>query len=70
LLPLWSVSDDVRRGTLRTLRLANRQLFSVTGLIYRKSAHLPIAVKALLAVAHQWKSWLPRAEDVLPIRGE
>jgi DNA-binding transcriptional LysR family regulator len=70
LLPLWSVSEDVRRGTLRTLRLASRQLFSVTGLIYRKSPHLPMAVKALLVVAHQWKSWLPRAEDVLPIRNE
>jgi DNA-binding transcriptional LysR family regulator len=69
LLPLWSVSDDVRRGALRTLRLANRQLFSVTGLIYRKSAHQPMAVRALLKVAHQWKAWLPRAEDVLVIRG-
>jgi DNA-binding transcriptional LysR family regulator len=68
LLPLWSVSDDVRRGALRTLRLANRQLFSVTGLIYRKSSHQPMAVRALLNVAHQWKAWLPRAEDVLPIR--
>ncbi len=68
LLPLWSVSDDVRRGALRTLRLANRQLFSVTGLIYRKSAHQPMAVRALLKVAHQWKAWLPRAEDVLVIR--
>ncbi len=70
LLPLWSVSDDVRRGTLRTLRLADRQLFSVTGLIYRKSSHLPVAVRALLTVAHQWKSWLPRAEDVLAIRSQ
>jgi DNA-binding transcriptional LysR family regulator len=68
LLPLWSVSDDVRRGALRTLRLANRQLFSVTGLIYRKSAHQPLALRALLKVAHQWKAWLPRAEDVLAIR--
>jgi DNA-binding transcriptional LysR family regulator len=70
LLPLWSVSEDVRRGTLRTLRLADRQLFSVTGLIYRKSSHLTLAVQALLTVAHQWKSWLPRAEDVLVIHGE
>ena len=67
LLPLWSVSDDVRRGTLRTLRLTNRQLFSTTGLIYRKSIHPPMALRALLAVAHQWRSWLPKAEDVLSI---
>ena len=65
LLPLWSVSDDVRRGTLRTLRLTNRQLFSTTGLIYRKSIHPPMALRALLAVAHQWRSWLPKAEDVV-----
>src|SRR5262249_10889664 len=41
LLPLWSVSEDARRGTLRILRLANRQLFSVTGMLYRKSPYLP-----------------------------
>ncbi len=70
LLPLWSVSDDVRRGSLKILRLQNRQLFSVTGLIYRKAAHLPFPVRALREVAHEWRSWLPRAEDVLPIREE
>lgn len=68
LLPLWSVSEDVRRGSLRIVRLHNRQLFTVTGLLYRKTAHLPMPVRALLAVAHQWKDWFPRAEDVLPIR--
>jgi DNA-binding transcriptional LysR family regulator len=67
LLPLWSVSDDVRRGTLGILRLENRQLFSTTGLIYRKSSHLPQTMRALLSVAHDWKSWLPRADDVLPV---
>jgi DNA-binding transcriptional LysR family regulator len=67
LLPLWSVSDDVRRGTLRMLRLKGRHLFSVTGLIYRRSSHLPKPLRALITVAHQWKSWLPRAEDVLAI---
>ena len=69
LLPLWSVSDDVRRGALRTLRLENKQLFSTTGLIYRKSAHVPRTLKALIEVAHQWREWLPRAEDVLPVNG-
>jgi len=68
LLPLWSVSEDVRRGTLSTLRLANRQLFSTTGLIYRNSPYQPQALRALIDVAHQWKKWLPRAEDVLPVR--
>ena len=67
LLPLWSVSDDVRRGTLQILRLANRQLYSTTGLIYRKSTHLPQALRALKTVAHDWKAWLPQAEDVLPV---
>lgn len=67
LLPLWSVSDDVRRGSLRTVRLANRRLFATTGLIYRQTSHLPRAVQALLTVAHQWPSWLPLAGDVLAI---
>jgi DNA-binding transcriptional LysR family regulator len=67
LLPLWSVSGDVQRGTLRLLRLSSRQLFSVTGLIYRKSAHIPNAVRSLLSVAHQWPRWLPQAQDVQPI---
>jgi DNA-binding transcriptional LysR family regulator len=67
LLPSWSVSEDVRRGTLRLLRMADKQLFSTTGLIYRKSSHLPQALQALLTVAHEWKSWLPRADDVLPV---
>jgi Transcriptional regulator len=67
LLPLWSVSDEVRKGTLATVRLSNRQLFSITGLIYRKSNHLPVTVQRLLSVAHEWPSWLPRATDVIPI---
>ncbi len=67
LLPLWSVSEDVRRGTLCLLRLSSRQLFSVTGLIYRKTPHAPNAVRALLDVAHQWPDWLPQAADVQPI---
>jgi DNA-binding transcriptional LysR family regulator len=66
LLPLWSVSEDAGRGTVRTLRLANRQLFSTTGPIYRKSAHLPPALRALVAVAHD----LPRSADVLPVDNE
>jgi len=67
LLPLWSVSDDVRRGSLEIVRLDNRQLFSVTGLLYRKTSHVPMPVRALVEVAHQWKTWLPRADDVLEI---
>jgi DNA-binding transcriptional LysR family regulator len=67
LLPLWSVSDDVRRGALRVVRLQNRQLFSITGLTYRKSAHPPKTIEALLHVAHDWRNWLPKADDVLAI---
>jgi DNA-binding transcriptional LysR family regulator len=68
LLPLWSVSEDVRRGTLRIIRLPDRHLYSETGLIYRKSAHVAAAVRALVEVANQWREWLPRAEDVQAIR--
>ena len=39
-----------------------------TGLIYRNSPYQPQALRALIDVAHQWKKWLPRAEDVLPVR--
>jgi DNA-binding transcriptional LysR family regulator len=67
LLPLWSVSEEVRRRALRIVRIPNRQLFSMTGLIYRKSTHLSYPVRTLLQVAHDWTSWLPRAGDVQPI---
>jgi DNA-binding transcriptional LysR family regulator len=67
LLPLWSVSEDVRRGTLRIVRLPDRHLFSETGLIYRKSPYIPAAVQALVGVAHEWPEWLPRAGDVKPL---
>ena len=68
LLPLWSVSEEVQRGLLRIVRLPDRHLFSTTGLIYRKSAHVPAALRALVDVAHQWREWLPRAGDVEAIR--
>ena len=35
--------------------------------LYRKSAYLPTAVRALLGVAQDWKGWLPHAGDVFPI---
>jgi DNA-binding transcriptional LysR family regulator len=70
LLPLWSVSEDVRRGTLRIARLATRQLSSTTGLIYRKTPHMPRALAAFFKVAHQWKSWLPQAEAVVPVKSQ
>jgi DNA-binding transcriptional LysR family regulator len=67
LLPLWSVSDDLRRGTLKIVRLDSRRLFSVTGLIYRRTSHLPKAAQSLLDVASEWKTWAPQAEDMLPL---
>lgn len=69
LLPAWSVSADVRQGTLRVVRMADRQLFATTGLIYRKAAHVPMTLRLLLSVAHQWPTWLPHAEDVLAAAG-
>jgi DNA-binding transcriptional LysR family regulator len=64
LLPLWSVSEEVRRGTLKIVRLPDRHLFSETGVVYRKSPHVSAALRALIGVAHRWPEWLPRAEDV------
>ncbi len=68
LLPLWSVSEDLRLGKVRVLRLTGKQLFSVTGLIYRQSAHVPNALRTFIKSAHQWQSWLPRPEDVIAFR--
>ena len=67
LLPLWSVSDEARRGTLRILRLPNRSLFSETGLLYRKTPHTSSSIRALVGVANDWANWLPRAQDVSPV---
>jgi hypothetical protein len=36
-------------------------------MLYRKSAYLPAAVRALLTIAKDWHAWLPHAGDVLPI---
>lgn len=67
LLPRWSVSEELRDGSLRMLRLPNRALFAETGLIHRRTAHTPAAVRALIEVAQEWPGWLPAARDVLPI---
>ncbi len=68
LLPIWSVSNDVRLGKLRILRLAEKQVFSVTGLVQRTTTHLPSSVRSFISTAQAWPTWLPRAEDVIPIR--
>ena len=47
LLPLWSVSEDVRRGELRILRLKDRQLFHQMGLVHRTSTYHPGVLSAL-----------------------
>lgn len=67
LLPLWSVSEDAQRGTLAIVRLGDQRLFSTTGLLYRRSRVLPPALQGMLDVAHQWKTWLPRPQDVLAL---
>ncbi len=67
LLPVWSVSEEVRRGAMRIIRVRNKRLFADTGLVYRKSAHLPAALRALIEVAHLWQEWLPMADSVRPI---
>ena len=67
LLPLWSVSQDIRHGKLRMLRLRDRHLIHQMGLIYRKSIYRTAVLTALSSVAHQWQKWLPMAKDVSPI---
>ena len=67
LLPVWSVSEEVKLGTLRVVRLPNRKLINETGITYRKTQHVPAAVRALCEVAKNWKSWLPTAGDVIAI---
>jgi DNA-binding transcriptional LysR family regulator len=70
LLPFWSVADEVRCGELGIVRVEGGRLFGVTGLVYRQSAHVPQALRALLETGRQWKTWLPRAEDVLEIEAD
>jgi DNA-binding transcriptional LysR family regulator len=67
LLPMWSVSEDVRRGKLRILRLKDRHLFHLMGLVHRKTTYRPAVLSALSSVAHRWPEWLPLAEDIQPI---
>jgi DNA-binding transcriptional LysR family regulator len=69
LLPLWTVSQEVRDETLRMFRLPSRQLFAETGLIYRRSAHVPAVVRAVIETSQEWRDWLPSAPDVLPAGG-
>jgi len=70
LLPLWTVSQEVREGALRMFRLPERQLFAETGLIYRRSVHVPAVVRAVVETAQDWPGWLPSAADVLPSDGD
>jgi DNA-binding transcriptional LysR family regulator len=69
LLPLWTVSQEMRDGTLRIFRLPQRHLFAETGLIYRRSMHVPAVVRAVVETAQDWRGWLPSASDVLPADG-
>ena len=67
ILPLWSVSEEMRIGMLQVVRLSKPKLINETGLIYCKTLHVPDAVRALCGVTADWKNWLPRAGDVIPI---
>jgi hypothetical protein len=50
-------------------RLPSRHLFAETGLIYRRSAHVPAVVRAVIETSQEWREWLPSAPDVLPAGG-
>jgi DNA-binding transcriptional LysR family regulator len=62
-LPLWSVADEKRAGTLRLLRLPRPQ-FHNYGLLYRKTDYRPKVLSCLLQVAHAWSEWWPLATHV------
>lgn len=47
ILPLWSVSEEIRIATLQMVRLSKRKVINMTGLIYRKTLHVPAGVRAL-----------------------
>ena len=64
-LPMWSVGDDARRGTLRVLRPPKRH-FNNYGLLYHRSDYCPNVLSDFRAVAHRWPEWWPLARYVGP----
>jgi len=65
MLPLWSVGDEARAGTLQILRPRNRHLYGY-GLVYRRAGYRPKAATALALIAHRWSEWWPMAGNVVP----
>ena len=67
-LPVWSVADDVRRGTLcsRSVRDAHQYNY---GILWRGTGYQPRVLTAFMAVARQWREWWPLARYVSgPVR--
>lgn len=64
-LPLWSVADEVKRGSLRILRARRRQYHNF-GLLFRNSSYRPRVLAELREVAREWKQWWPLAKHVEP----
>ena len=64
-LPLWSVADERRKGTLRILRAPKPQ-FHNYGLLFRKADYYPKVLSSLQEVAHRWDEWWPVAKYVSP----
>ncbi|MEO8026313.1 MAG: LysR family transcriptional regulator [Bryobacteraceae bacterium] len=66
LLPIWSVSEDASMGRLRIVRLADKQLFSTMVLVYRGTTSPQPSLSSFVSIARDWRSWLPRPDDVIP----
>jgi DNA-binding transcriptional LysR family regulator len=66
-LPMWSVGDDAKRGTLEIVHLPNRHFLNY-GFLYRK-AHHPQVLANFRAVALRWTDWWPLAPYVSPPLG-
>jgi len=64
-LPLWSVAEERRLGTLRILRAPKPQ-FHNYGLLYRRTEYSPRLLSCLMQIAHQYGEWWPVAKYVSP----
>ena len=64
-LPLWSVAEERRAGTLRILRAPKPQ-FHNYGMLYRRTDYSPKLLSSIIEVAHQWSRWWPAAKYASP----
>ena len=63
ILPVWSIADDVERGTLRSCTIDSGHGYNY-GLLRRSGGYQPRALTAFLDIARNWRDWWPLAHCV------